>query len=335
MKSFIALALAGAVSALDDTTFKFMQYLSKQNKSYASLEEFNMRLQNFADVEKFIQEWNANKENTSTVGHNFLSDWTAEEKKRLNGYGGERPVPKEAGIHQLDENQTAPTSVNWVTTGNVGAVQDQGQCGSCWAFSATGAAAAAMSIRYNSTPTYQSQQQLVSCSSSFGNQGCNGGWYFYAWNYMQTNAQVAASTYPYTSGNFGITGTCNTAALAPGVVNTQSPTAYVYAGRSNALMQSAIAIKPNSVAIEADQAVFQQYTGGVITSSACGTTIDHAVLAVGYGTDPTYGAYWLVQNSWGTSWGDQGYVKIGMSSSGWPGICGINKDVYYPNVQSA
>ena len=105
--------------------------------------------------------------------------------------------------------------------------------------------------------------------------------------------------------------------------------------RSNALMQSAIAVKPNSVAIEADQAVFQQYTGGVITSSACGTTIDHAVLAVGYGTDPTYGAYWLVQNSWGTSWGDQGYVKIGMSASGWPGICGINKDVYYPNVQSA
>ena len=152
---------------------------------------------------------------------------------------------------------------------------------------------------------------------------------------MQTNAQVAASTYPYTSGNFGITGQCNTAALAPGVVNTQSPTAYVYAGRSNALMQSAIAVKPNSVAIEADQAVFQQYTGGVITSSTCGTTIDHAVLAVGYGTDPTYGAYWLVQNSWGTSWGDQGYVKIGMSASGWPGICGINKDVYYPNVQSA
>jgi len=126
MKSFIALAIVGAVSALDNTTFKFMQYLSNQNKSYASLEEFNMRLQNFVNVEQFIQEWNANKENTSTVGHNFLSDWTAEEKKRLNGYGGEHAIPAEAGIHTMDENQSAPTSVNWVTMGNVGAVQDQG-----------------------------------------------------------------------------------------------------------------------------------------------------------------------------------------------------------------
>jgi C1A family cysteine protease len=154
MKSFIALALVGAVSALDNTTFKFMQFLSRQNKSYASLEEFNLRLQNFANTDEFIEKWNANKENTSTVGHNFLSDWTAEEKKRLNGYGGERPVPAEALIHTMDENQTVPASVNWVTAGNVGAVQDQGQCGSCWAFSATGAAAASMSIQYNSTPTY-------------------------------------------------------------------------------------------------------------------------------------------------------------------------------------
>lgn len=126
MKSFIALALAGAVSALDQTTFKFMQFLSKQNKSYASLEEFNMRLQNFANVENFINEFNANPENTSTVGHNFLSDWTAAEKKVLNGYGGERPVPAEALLHTMDENQAIPASVNWVTVGKVGAVQDQG-----------------------------------------------------------------------------------------------------------------------------------------------------------------------------------------------------------------
>lgn len=100
-------------------------------------------------------------------------------------------------------------------------------------------------------------------------------------------------------------------------------------------MKSAVVIKPNSVAIEADQPVFQQYTGGVITSTSCGTTIDHAVLAVGYGVDPTYGDYWLVQNSWGTSWGENGYVRIGMASTGWPGICGINKDVYYPMTQAA
>ena len=213
------------------------------------------------------------------------------------------PVADHVPRHEIDANQSAPTSVDWVTAGKVGAVQDQGQCGSCWAFSATGANVASQSIANNAPPQYYSQQQLVSCSGSFGNQGCNGGWYFYAWDYMQTNPQVSAATYPYTSGTTMVTGTCNTSKLSPGVVKTQSPTAYIYAGRSNALMQSAIAVKPNSVAIEADQPVFQQYTGGVITSSTCGTVIDHAVLAVGYGTDPTYGNYWLVQNSWGTSWG--------------------------------
>jgi len=101
MKSFIALALVGAATALDDVTFKFMQYLSRQNKSYASLEEFNMRLSNFAKIDAFIQEWNAG-EHTSRVAHNFLSDWTDEEKKRLNGYGGELPVPESAGIHEME-----------------------------------------------------------------------------------------------------------------------------------------------------------------------------------------------------------------------------------------
>lgn len=294
-----------------------------------------MRLQNFVNIDMFIEQHNADVNKTSTVGHNFLSDWTADEKKRLNGYGGERAVPAEALIHTMDANQSVPASVDWVTAGKVGAVQDQGQCGSCWAFSATGAAAASQSIAYNNAPTYQSQQQLVSCSSSAGNQGCNGGWYFYAWNWMQTNAQVSAATYPYTSGTTKLTGSCDTAKETPGVVLTQSPTAYYYAGRSNAQMQSALVIKPNSVAIEADQPIFQQYTSGVITAASCGTTIDHAVLAVGYGTDASAGPYWLVQNSWGATWGENGYVKIGMSSAGWPGICGINKDVYYPMTKNA
>jgi cathepsin L len=93
----------------------------------------------------------------------------------------------------------------------------------------------------------------------------------------------------------------------------------------NSIM-AAIVQKPVSVAIEADTAYFQTYTSGVLTNAAaCGTTLDHAVIAVGYGTDPTYGAYFLVRNSWSASWGDQGYVKIGQAPA--PGICGINQDV--------
>ena len=150
MRSFFALALAGAVSAtpMEQNDYKFMRYIVEHNKEYSTMEEYNMRKANFVFMDSEIAKLNQ-LNGTSVHGHNFLSDWTAEEKKRLNGYGGERPVPKEAGIHELNANQSAPASVNWVAAGNVGAVQDQGQCGSCWAFSATSAAAYSMSIQYN------------------------------------------------------------------------------------------------------------------------------------------------------------------------------------------
>jgi len=88
-------------------------------------------------------------------------------------------------------------------------------------------------------------------------------------------------------------------------------------------------VKPSSVAVRANQPAFQQYTGGVITAG-CGSQIDHAILAVGWGNDPVYGNYWIVENSWGTDWGMNGYVLIGMSDTVGAGICGINQYVYYP-----
>ena len=147
MKSFAIAALAVVASAriTDEEDFAFMRYLANHSKSYSTLEEFNLRFACFRRVNQELEELNA-PGSSSFHDHNYLSDWTADEKKRLNGYGGERPIPAEALLHTMDENQTVPASVNWVTAGNVGAVQDQGQCGSCWAFSATGAAAASMSI---------------------------------------------------------------------------------------------------------------------------------------------------------------------------------------------
>ena len=96
-------------------------------------------------------------------------------------------------------------------------------------------------------------------------------------------------------------------------------------------MQQAIWSLPNTVYVEASQPVFTQYTGGVITGTTCGTQTDHAILAVGYNTDASGNNYWIVQNSWGTSWGMSGYVYIGMATGS--GVCGINTGVYYPFVQ--
>lgn len=137
--------------------------------------------------------------------------------------------------------------------------------------------------------------------------------------------------YPFTSYS-GFTSPCAlkeiTNATAP-FAQTNQTYPYVQVGTTNAAIQSAIMVKPVSVAVEANQRAFQQYSSGVITAN-CGTAVDHAILAVGWGRHPIYGNYWIVENSWGTSWGENGYVLIGMSDTVSAGICGINQDVYYP-----
>jgi C1A family cysteine protease len=164
-----------------------------------------------------------------------------------------------------------------------------------------------------------SEQNLVSCSFLQGNLGCNGGWYYNAWKYANKKALESEADYPYTSGTTMVSGSCMYNA-ALGIVNAIATTDVATDTTS---IMTAIAQQPNAVAIEADTVYFQSYTSGVLTcASCCGSTIDHAVTAVGYGNDPTYGGYYIVRNSWGTSWGNQGYVNIGMADA--PGICGIN-----------
>jgi C1A family cysteine protease len=325
-KSFAALAFTGVASAINDIQFRYIKYVSEFNKNYNTLEEFNMRMELFRITDTLINEHNSDDTATSQMGHNFLSDWTHAEKKTLTGLKGEL-----TGVnHQkfVSNGAPVPNAVNWVTAGKVGPVKDQGQCGSCWAFSATCSVESAIAVATNTTPLNLSEQQLVSCSGAYGNQGCNGGWYYWAWDYGKVNAQTTTASYPYTSGTTTLTGTCNWDGTGVAIVDS-----YVQVGQTNADIVAAINLKPVSVAIDAARAVFQQYTSGVITTG-CGTMLDHAVMAVGYGKDVASGLdYFLVRNSWGASWGDQGYVKIAQSSTGTaPGYCGINKAVYYVNA---
>ena len=127
------------------------------------------------------------------------------------------------------------------------------------------------------------------------------------------------SQYSYT----GVQGTCSYNSNTNTGVGSISSFVDI-AGNSTTALQSALVNGPVSVAIEADTTLFQSYSSGVITDSGCGVNIDHAVLAVGYGTDPTYGGYFLVKNSWSSSWGESGYVRIGSDQSTSPaGVCGI------------
>jgi len=227
---------------------------------------------------------------------------------------GFMPSKRDQTANTTEQDVNLPSSINWVTAGAVNPVKNQGQCGSCWAFSTTGSLEGCHYIKTKQLVSL-SEEQLVECS--WWNNGCNGGNFDFAFEYTETAPLEFEASYPYTAPT---TKDCSYD-KSKGQV---SATGYsdVNAG-DNADLKKHVAQGPTSVAIEADQSCFQSYTSGVLDSSNCdcGTSLDHAVLAVGYGSENGK-AYWLVKNSWGTTWGDQGYVKLADVAG--DGVCGIN-----------
>jgi len=215
---------------------------------------------------------------------------------------------------------TPPASVDWVAAGAVTAIKNQGQCGSCWAFSTTGSVEGITKIETGVLPDL-SEQQLVDCSASYGNNGCNGGLMDYAFQYIEANGLCGETAYPYQ----GVTGTCQSSSCTPVV-----PAGRLYGykdipqGNEGDLLP-AVAQQPVSIAIEADSSAFQFYSTGVFNDPTCGTTLDHGVLIVGYGTEGGKN-YWKVKNSWGESWGMSGYILMVRGQD----ECGLSLSASYP-----
>lgn len=210
-------------------------------------------------------------------------------------------------------------SVDWRSKGAVNAVQNQASCGSCWAFSAATTLESEHFIKTNKLLKF-SEQQFVDCAGSFGNYGCNGGFQAGAFNYAAANYLMSETSYPYK----GKDQTCKYNSRSnTGVKATSNK--QVRPANQIAAMKTAIAQQPVSVLVEADRSAFQNYSGGIMNSSACGTNLDHATAVVGYGTSSGTD-YWIMRNSWGSWWGDQGYMKIAMVEG--KGICGVQQSVY-------
>jgi len=330
-----AVALAGNVHDRAYYEEKFFNWLKEHKVQAQDGNHFVRMLQNFANNDDIIEAHNAGN-HTFTLGHNQFSHMSLDEWRAYVKLGLSRPEPLEgpSSIHEAPADVSAlPASIDWSTKGGVTPVKDQGQCGSCWSFSTTGALEGAYFNKYGSLKSF-SEQNLVDCdtlSNGGRDHGCNGGLMDNAFSWVKKNGGLAyESDYVYVSGTTKTAGTCVQTKYPKDTKVT--PTGYtdVTKNSDNALM-SALAKQPVSVAIEADQSAFQLYKSGVFTA-ACGTNLDHGVLAVGYGTLNGVD-YYKVKNSWGASWGQNGYILLQRGVSQKEGQCGIlSGPPSYPNL---
>lgn len=343
----ICLALLSAcffsVNARESLMTRFANWAHEHNIDVPEEDRLFLHMyENWVANDKLIDETNA-KNLSYTLGHNVYSGMSLAEFAEHMHFGmnreffgdavSEATVSEDTNFLRGSEYGALPTSVDWRTKGAVSPVQDQGQAGTCYSFGTSCAVESAHAIKTGNLVKL-SEQQIVSCSTiSQGgpNMGVNGGQIAPTFKWIgKVGGLCTEQAYPYTSGTTKETGSCQTtcskvAGTAPSsVVNVKA--------NSDADMMTAIATTVVSIAIEADQASFQLYKSGVFTGS-CGTKLDHATALVGYGSD-----YYIMRNSWGTTWGESGYMRIGKGNdpatgkpyNGGAGQCGLLMEGSYP-----
>ncbi|KAL8511656.1 hypothetical protein ACS0TY_018169 [Phlomoides rotata] len=285
-----------------------------------------MRFIIFKDNVEYIESFNEAGARPFKLAINKFADLTNEEfQASRNGYRTtSHPKTGKASSYRYANVSVVPASMDWRKKGVVTSVKDQGQCGCCWAFSAV---AATEGINQLTTGTLisLSEQELVDCNTT-QDEGCNGGLMDNTFEFIISNHGLTTeSNYAYK----GVDGTCNTKEESSHVAKI---TGYEdVPSNSEAVLLKAVANQPVSVAIDASGSDFQFYSSGVFTGE-CGTSLDHGVTAVGYGKTSDGTKYWLVKNSWGATWGENGYIRMQRGIGAAQGFCGIAMEASYPTA---
>ncbi|KAH8509782.1 hypothetical protein Peur_051546 [Populus x canadensis] len=300
----------------------FESWISKHQKIYESIEEKWHRFEIFKDNLFHIDETNKKVVNY-WLGLNEFADLSHEEfKNKYLGLNVDLSNRRECSEEfTYKDVSSIPKSVDWRKKGAVTDVKNQGSCGSCWAFS-TVAAVEGINQIVTGNLTSLSEQELVDCDTTYNN-GCNGGLMDYAFAYIISNGGLhKEEDYPYIMEE----GTCEMRKAESEVVTISGYHDVPQNSEENLL--KALANQPLSVAIDASGRDFQFYSGGVFDGH-CGTELDHGVAAVGYGSAKGLD-FIVVKNSWGSKWGEKGFIRMKRNTGKPAGLCGINKMASYP-----
>lgn len=300
------------------------QWMARYGRVYADSAEKEKRAQIFKANSEYIESFNKGANKPFKLGINEFADLTNDEFKLRNRFKA-HVCSNAASLFKYENVTAVPTTMDWRKKGAVTAIKDQGQCGCCWAFSAVAAMEGITQLTTGKLVSL-SEQQLVDCDTSGVDQGCSGGLMDDAFDYILQNKGLTTEiNYPYK----GTDGSCNNnkeASHSAKITGHED----VPSNSESALLK-AVANQPVSVAIDAGGSDFQFYSSGVFTGE-CGTELDHGVTAVGYGTASDGTKYWLVKNSWGSSWGEQGYIRMQRDVDAAEGLCGIAMQASYPTA---
>jgi cathepsin F len=305
------LAVANATTFLpkeDEAMFAFTRFIKQHNKEYSSVSEFQARFEIFREnlahvdqIEKFSPFMDISRSEFK-IRHSLNTEKLAEMKSMMT----------KAAILSTED---LPESLDWRTKGAVSDVKDQGQCGSCWAFSAVGNIEGLNAIKTGKMVTL-AEQQLVDCDHN-GDQGCNGGLMDNAFQYLVEAGGIESDKdYKYTARD----GNCkfNKSKVAVKLAGFED-----ISQNEDQIAAALVANGPLSIAVNANP--FQMYTSGILrpTKRSCNPAeLDHGVTLVGFGVEKGV-KYWIIRNSWGSSWGEDGYIRLERGT----GACGMNTNV--------
>ena len=330
--TFSAMFLSHLPESFNKYSEEFTSWKSTHNKTYSQMMEEKLRMIIFAFNSFRIELHNIlasfGEKSFEMKMNEFGDELMAEVAEVRNGYRkGLLNIKKNknagAATFIIPENVRIPEAVDWRTKGAVTEVKNQGQCGSCWAFSATGSLEG-QNYRKTGKLVSLSEQNLIDCSYKFGNQGCQGGLMDSAFQYVKENHGIdTEDSYPYKADNEKCHFSQNNIGASDvGYVDIPE-------GDEATLMKAVATMGPISIAIDASKESFQFYSKGIYDEPACSSKdLDHGVLIVGYGTEKGQD-YWLVKNSWGNTWGDNGYIKMARNKRN---QCGVATAASYPLV---